>query len=65
MLDVNTFMHKIMAEKKQYGITHAGLSDGLYEFCDGYSDEDWDLCMEKGQGEFLTFHHGRQERSAV
>jgi len=53
--DVNTFMHKIMAEKAAYGITHAGLSDGLYEFCDGYSDEDWDLCMEKGQGEFLRF----------
>jgi hypothetical protein len=50
--DVNSFMHKIMAEKQTYGITHAGLSDGLYEFCDGYSDEDWDLCMEKGQGEF-------------
>jgi len=46
-------MHKIMAQKAKYGITHAGLSDGLYEFCDGYSDEDWDLCMEKGQGKFF------------
>jgi phospholipase/lecithinase/hemolysin len=52
--DVNGFMKKVMQQKKKYGITHAGTSNGLYEFCDGFSQADWDLCVTDKQGD--TFY---------
>lgn len=47
--DVNAFMTSLWNNADDYGITHV---DG--EFCDGYSQDDWDLCVTDGEGD--TFY---------
>lgn len=43
--DVNAFMKKVWTNHDSYGITHVGG-----EYCDGYSQEDWDLCVTEKKG---------------
>ena len=38
-------MLKIWNDHAAYGISHVGN-----EFCDGYSQADWDLCVTQGKG---------------
>lgn len=44
--DVNGFMKSVWANHGKYGITHVGG-----EYCDGYSQEDWDLCVTDHEGD--------------
>lgn len=46
--DVNSFMRKVWQNHTEYGISHVGVPS---EFCDGYSQEDWDLCVTQGKGD--------------
>lgn len=48
-IDINYFMTALWNQHTQFGITHVGG-----EFCDGYSQADWDLCVTQGQGK--TFY---------
>jgi len=45
--DVNSFMRQVWQNHAKYGISHVGVPS---EFCDGYSQADWDLCVTKHQG---------------
>ena len=45
VIDVNGFMAALWAQHARFGITHVGA-----EFCDGYSQADWDLCVTQGRG---------------
>lgn len=49
--DVNSFMRQVWTNHASYGITHVGVPS---EFCDGHSQEDWDLCVTQHQGD--TFY---------
>lgn len=49
VIDVNGFMTALWAQHARFGITHVGG-----EFCDGYSQADWNLCVTQGQGD--TFY---------
>ena len=44
--DAFGFMVNVWNNHNAYGITHVGG-----EFCDGYSQADWDLCVTDGQGD--------------
>jgi len=44
-VDINTFMKGVWTNHTSYGITHVGG-----EFCDGYSDADWTLCVTDKKG---------------
>ena len=47
--DAYSFMLNVWNNHASFGITHVGG-----EFCDGYSQQDWDLCVTDGQGD--TFY---------